>query len=72
MICVVPLETPVTVPLPDPIVAIRVFAVLHVPPDAVFAKVVVAPTQVVLVPVIAAGVRFTVNTEVVKQPDDEI
>jgi hypothetical protein len=38
---------------------------LHVPPDVVLAKVVVAPIHTLRVPVIVAGVVFTVITLVI-------
>jgi hypothetical protein len=41
---------------------------LHVPPDVAFASVVVAPTHICGVPVIAAGDIFTVTTVVTLHP----
>ncbi len=41
-----PLDTPVTIPFTDPMVATEEFAELHTPPEAVFDRVVVAPAQV--------------------------
>lgn len=59
---------PVNAPLDDPIVAVVTSVLLHVPP-AVLLSVAVAPSQRVVVPVIAAGIVFTVAMElVVLQP----
>ena len=47
--------TPVTIPV-EPIVAIVVFALVHVPPPVISASVVVAPaSHTDIVPVMAAG-----------------
>lgn len=51
----VPPDTPVTIPVPDPTVAMDVLLLLHVPPVSGLAKVVIAPTQTVLEPVIAGA-----------------
>ena len=48
-------STPVTMPVKDPIVASPVAELLHVPPATVLLSVVVKPTHIVFVPVIAAG-----------------
>jgi hypothetical protein len=43
-------------------VAVVTGAILHVPPAGVLLRVVVAPIQTVVVPVIAAGAGLTVTT----------
>ena len=58
---------PVTI-LVDPIVAIAVLLLLHVPPTVASARVVVKPGQTVVVPVIAAGNAFTVIVAVALHP----
>ena len=47
-----PDETPLTIPLVEFTVATAVLSLDHVPPDVVFAYVVVAPTQTLFAPVI--------------------
>jgi hypothetical protein len=49
----VPAETPVTVPVDDPIVAMPVDTDVQVPPEVAFTSVVEFPTQTEAVPVIA-------------------
>jgi len=63
----VPVATPLTVPVEEPIVATPVLLLLHVPPDVVELSVVLLPAQMLVVPVIEAGVLFTVNVEVAIQ-----
>ncbi len=64
----VPALTPVTVPDALPTVAFAVLLLLHVPPLVAFAKVVVLPVHVTAVPVITAGIAFTVTSRVLKHP----
>jgi hypothetical protein len=56
----VPERTPVTIPVVEPIVAIVVFALDHVP-ELVLLSVVVPPTHVPAAPVIDPGAAFTVT-----------
>ena len=58
----VPFDTPLTMPVVLPTEAMPLADELHVPPDVVLAKVVVAPIHTLRVPVIVAGVVFTVIT----------
>lgn len=58
---VTPAPVPVTSP-PVPTVAMLVFPLAHVPPAGVLLRVVVAPTHIAGVPVIAVGVGFTVRS----------
>ena len=58
MIVAVPVDTPFTTPLAEPMVAMVRLPLVHVPPSGL-ANVVVLPTHAVIVPVIA-GVGFTV------------
>ena len=69
MITVMPGETPVTIPVTEPIVATDVTLLLHVPPGVAQLKFVVEPTQVAPGPVIAAGSGLTVIVVVAIQPD---
>lgn len=68
----VPLAMPVTIPVVLPIVATEVVADDHVPPDVVEASIVVLPTQVLVVPVMAAGRFITENALVVVQPPGKV
>lgn len=63
----VPAEAPLTTPLEAPIVATAGLLLLHVPPVTALLSVVVPPTQIVVVPVIA-DVGLTVSVAVEKQP----
>ena len=63
-----PLEIPVTIPVVEPTVAIELALLDHSPPDTELLKVVVAPMQTSVVPVIAAGASFTVIDIVPEQP----
>lgn len=49
---------PVTIPDEEPIVAIKVCALLQVPPVSALASAVVAPGQTCCVPVIAAAAQL--------------
>lgn len=68
MIVTEPAEIPETIPEVDPIVAIDVLLLVHVPPVDASDSVVILPTHTAIVPVIAAGNGLTVNANVVKQP----
>ncbi len=57
----VPVDTPVTMPLDDPTVAIVVFVVVHVPPGVALLSVVVLPTHIAVVPVIGLLPDVTLN-----------
>ena len=59
---VVPKATPLTTPVEEPIVAIAIFAEVQTPPLAISLKIVVAPGQTVVIPVIepALGNGLTV------------
>ena len=63
----VPDDTPVTIPVDEPIIAIPVLPLAHVPPPASL-KVVVKPTHTVAVPVIDEGNGLNVTTIVVIHP----
>jgi hypothetical protein len=58
---VVPAETPVTMPEPEPMVAIVVALLFHVPPPVASDNEVVKPTHTVFVPVITEGKAITVT-----------
>lgn len=64
----VPALTPVAMPLVEPIVATPVLPLLHVPPGTLLLSVVVAPWHTEVVPPMAEGAAFTVNTVVAIQP----
>lgn len=70
---------PTDIPLTDtedgpvvPIVAMPVLELLHVPPGGPSDKVVVPPTHIDGVPLIAEGVMFTIIEDVAKQPVDNV
>jgi hypothetical protein len=64
----VPADIPVTTPVEEPTVATVGLLLLHVPPDVVFVRLVVAPTQATTVPPIAAGNGLTVSVAVRLHP----
>ncbi len=63
-----PAVTPVTTPVDEPTVAIASLLLNHVPPDVVFESVAVDPTHAFIVPVVAAGLGFTVIVSFREQP----
>ena len=63
-----PAATPVTVPVPEPMVAIEVLLLVHVDVPEASASVVLPPTHTEAMPVIADGSGLTVNTAVAVQP----
>jgi hypothetical protein len=65
---VVPADTAVKRPVPEPIVATVVLLLLQLPPDVPSVSTVVAPVQIEEIPAIAAGVGFTVIDFVAMQP----
>ena len=68
MIFGVPDTTPVTTPLPMPIVAWDVLLLDHVPPGVASVNVVVDPTHTLAVPPIADGNGLMVITDDVTHP----
>jgi hypothetical protein len=58
-------------PVVEPIVATAVLELLHVPPLTLSLSVMDEPTHKVLLPVIVAGVAFTVTVLYVPQPPTE-
>ncbi len=71
VIAEVPAATAPTTPEALPTVATEVFALVHVPPVVVLAKVDEPPTQANNVPVLEVK-RFTVYTALDKQPVDKV
>jgi len=67
-----PAETPVTIPDVDPTIAWPVALLLHKPPEVASLRLVVCVTQTTGVPVIAAGVVFTVTAWVDTHPPGNI
>jgi hypothetical protein len=63
-----PRDIPVTIPVVEPMVAIPKLLLLHVPPGVRSDKVVLAPRQIDVIPVIEDGSGFTVKARVEKQP----
>jgi hypothetical protein len=61
VIATVPAVTPVTIPVPDPTVAIPLLLLLQVPPVVASLSVIWEPAITVLLPEIAPGVGFTVT-----------
>lgn len=68
MIFTVPAATPETTPVPEPTVAVPVFALVQVPPEGEELKVVVAPVHTDIVPVMVAGVVLTVTCLIAVHP----
>ena len=68
----VPAETPVTIPVVEPMVAIPGNAELHEPPVEPSLKVVVAPAQTFATPVIADGNGLMVTTAIDLQPVERV
>ncbi len=66
-----PLATPVTTPVAEPIVATDAVLLVHVPPTE-SVNVVVEPAHTLAVPDIEDGEAFTVITFVVVQPVDKV
>jgi hypothetical protein len=69
---VVPKEIPVTMPVPEPTVALAGSLLVQLPPAEVFARVTVVPGHTVVLPVIAEGAGRTVNTSEPMQPPDVV
>jgi hypothetical protein len=61
---VVPAAIPVTIPVPEPVVAMAELLLLQVPPDNELNKVVADPEQRKAEPVMADGEGFTVIVSV--------
>ena len=75
MTIAIPLDTPVTIPLPGPeetTVAIAGALLLHIPPDTVLLSTVVAPVHTFVLPVITDGNAFTVIVVEVLHPLDKL
>jgi hypothetical protein len=68
VIRVVPVATPIAIPDDEPIVATAVLLLLHLQPGVVLFRVVVAPRQMEVAPVIAAGAGLMVTTVVTTHP----
>ena len=63
-----PYDTPVTTPVDEPIVAMPVLPLVHVPPLVASLMLVVKPAHTVAVPVMDEGSGLTVTTTVEIQP----
>jgi hypothetical protein len=63
-----PTDTPPTIPVDEPAVAMAELLLLQVPPGTLFVKVVAAPVHAIALPDIAAGRGFMVATEAAAQP----
>jgi len=57
----VPAATPVTIPVVEPMVALAVALLAHVPPDVISVKFVVDKTHAFITPEIAEGRGLTVT-----------
>jgi hypothetical protein len=68
----VPADTPVTTPVPEPIVADEVLPLVHVPPLAMLLNDVVLPAQTLSVPKMGGGAVFTVTVVVPTQPGGSV
>src|SRR4051812_13354161 len=71
MVAVLPVppapNIPLTMPVPEPIVAISGLLLVHIPPVLLLLKVVVRPTHTTGIPVLAGGDRLTVTVVVARQ-----
>ena len=63
-----PANTPVTTPLPVPIVAMVILPLAQLPPAVASVSAVVSPAHTFVVPVIDAGKGLTVTGVVMIQP----
>lgn len=68
LIVVTPVDTPVTIPLPDPIVATPVLLLDHVPPGEPSVSVKGNPVHAIGEPEMASGSGLTVTVIMAKQP----
>jgi len=68
VIVVVPLITPVTIPVEEPTVATEVVLLVQVPPGEASVSATVAPSQIAAIAPITAGIAFTVNVCFAEQP----
>ncbi len=68
----VPDATPLTTPVPDTTVAIRLLLLAHVPPPVAFVSVVVVNGQIANVPAFIAVAALTVATIIVYIPGDVV
>jgi hypothetical protein len=69
----VPADTPVTIPVAVPAVAMNILLLLHVPPGVESPNVtVIPPVQIEVIPVMAAGDAITVTAMVAVQPPDVV
>lgn len=69
VIVAVPAAIPFTIPVDEPMVAMVVLLLLHVPPLVASVSVVLPLTQALAVPDIAAGAVSTVSLKVAEQPE---
>ena len=68
MIVAVPADTPLTIPVSDPTVAVSILLLLHAPPGTTSVNIKLAPAQTTDAPVIGPGDKLTVIEVVVAQP----
>jgi hypothetical protein len=64
-----PADTPVTIPVPEPIVAMPVLPLVQVPPAEISLNVIVAPPRHTPVPPLMAAIGPTVTTSIEGHPD---
>lgn len=69
---VVPADSPVAIPVADPIVATPGELDVHVPPVTVSVSAVADPTQTFRLPVIGLGFGFTVTVMLLKHPPGRV
>ncbi len=67
----VPAETPFTIPVPVPTVAIVVALLLHVPPTVAFDNAVVCPIQTTVLPVIGDNALAVTVLVAIQPPPSE-
>lgn len=68
MIVAVPELMPVTMPVPEPMVAMSVLLLVQAPPPVISESVADVPTHTVNGPVMAAGPALTVSVRIATQP----
>ena len=68
----VPSATPFTTPVVEPMVAVAVVVLIHVPPATASLRVIVAPTHTALGPVMAVGMVYTAIVVLTLQPVESV
>ena len=64
----VPTETPDTIPVDEPTLAMVLSLLVHIPPEVALFSVVEEPIHTIDEPVMAVGTAFTVTVAIAAQP----